>query len=230
MFRFINIFFEKNFLRDIDIIYTVMVVSRAPDTPSIAHTHIKDMLDWGHITLIVPEIVIIETLRRIPILIDGIGNELKQMIETLEKSYWINVEAKDKKYKEMTKSAISSFREYREILNNNKDDYIRGSLIRVNKLFDHENSIKIETEEKLLSQVLKRKIYKKCPFHRNDPSYQDALIIETLIKIKEYLSINENDQIFFITKNYRDFSEGKDKRGVFTHTLSKILNLLDWRK
>ncbi|KAA1180932.1 PIN domain-containing protein [Paenibacillus sp. B2(2019)] len=97
-------------------IYLDMVVSRAPDAPSIAHSHIKDLLDWGDVSLIIPEIVVVETLRRIPVLIEGIGVELKQTIATLDKSYWINVESKDRKYKDMTKRTISSLREYSDIL------------------------------------------------------------------------------------------------------------------
>ncbi|WP_188114707.1 PIN domain-containing protein [Paenibacillus sp. B2(2019)] len=109
-------------------------------------------------------------------------------------------------------------------LERNKEKYIRGSINRVNRLFNNTNSIKIETDEKLLSRVFRRKVFKKCPLHRNDPSYQDALIIETLISIKDYIPLNEEDRIFFITKNFKDFSASKDKRETFHPHIEEDLN------
>ena len=63
-----------------------------------------------------------------------------------------------------------------------------------------------------MDKVIKRKIYKKAPFHKVEKeSYGDGIIAETLININQFITISENDAIYFVTGNYKDFSDSNKK-------------------
>ncbi|CEP83713.1 Uncharacterised protein [[Clostridium] sordellii] len=69
---------------------------------------------------------------------------------------------------------------------------------------------------------MQRSIYKKRPFHyggkdKDKNSTADAVIIESLINIKSLININNEDYIFFISRNPADFSADKGQNKNVLH-------------
>lgn len=94
----------------------------------------------------------------------------------------------------------------------NDKQYINDATQKITELMQYKNVFRIEENSNLLLNVQKRKLYKLCPFHIEDKeSWADALIIETLINIRDFIEIKDGDQIYFITRNHKDFSKGKSK-------------------
>lgn len=94
-----------------------------------------------------------------------------------------------------------------------KEEYLQEVKSLIKKIFEHKNCIVIEDTEQLRSLCLKRRIYKKAPFHiEKKESYADGIIVETLLHISEFVSIRQNDSIIFVTGNTEDFSSAENKR------------------
>ncbi|WP_427052385.1 PIN domain-containing protein [Paenibacillus sp. TC-CSREp1] len=190
-------------------IYLDMLFSRTKLSPPETISRLDSLLKWGTARLIVPEIVVIETQRNINNLVCNIDINVRNMINLMEESYWINTEHELPKYKNTVKETVKSLREYKVRLDNNKENYIKGLNINVSSLFDMGTIIK--TDNDLIASVQKRKLFKKAPLHTNKDSSQDALIVETLLNIKKYVDILPDDEIYFISKNYSDFSKSKSE-------------------
>ena len=57
-----------------------------------------------------------------------------------------------------------------------------------------------------MDMVLKRKIYKRAPFHKvKKESNGDGVIIESLININQFVAINEKDIIFLLLEIIKIF-------------------------
>ena len=80
----------------------------------------------------------------------------------------------------------------------------------------------------LLQAAWRRKIYKRAPSHKeNKESNGDALIAETLINIKNYITLSGDDKIYFISRNIEDFSQsdGKEARSnLHRHLIEDLGN------
>ncbi|MGV2788006.1 hypothetical protein GNF98_20450, partial [Clostridium perfringens] len=131
-----------------------MVISRTNESPPEARKYLDDILRWDTMALIVPEVVIIETKRNIPKLVDDIAVDVNNMIETLNNSHWLNIEYELPKYKGLVRETTKSLHEYRERLINNRENYIKGLNLLVSRLF--EKAIIVKTDEKLIYKVNKR--------------------------------------------------------------------------
>lgn len=199
-----------------------MVLSRTETSPPETISRLDSILRWDTASLIVPEIVIIETRRNISKLVNGIDGNVKNMIKLLEESYWINTQSELPKYKNTVKETVKSLREYKVRIEGKKEKYIRGLNVKVNRLFD--KAIVIKTDNDLISNVLKRKLFKKSPVHTDKDSDQDALIVETLLNIRNYVDLQSDDEIYFISKNYKDFSQSKAESQMFHEDIQKDLD------
>ncbi|MDZ5609136.1 hypothetical protein U2I54_19220 [Bacillus pseudomycoides] len=81
------------------------------------------------------------------------------------------------------------------------------------KLFQHEHTLIVDETEELVFKASQRQIHKLRPFHygKDKDSMADSIIIETLINIQDLISFNNDDQVYFISRNTEDFSEQGDK-------------------
>lgn len=97
--------------------------------------------------------------------------------------------------------------------------YIRQT---IELLFNHKNTIAIDDED-LMPRVLKRKIYKRAPFHKElKESYGVGTITETLINIKHMVQINAEDKIYFVTGNYKDFADTENNDNLHPHIVDDL--------
>lgn len=199
-------------------IYLDSIVLRNKSNKAEIYEYLIKLLEYGEIRLIVPEIVINEVFNHVDNEINKIGDNLKEIRSRAKGLYWINHVEELKSFDNSISDVKKCLNEISDKYDNNKERYKTEYLERLNKIFNHKNTIKIKEDQTILNAALTRKIYKKMPFHLNDvekDSMADAIIIETLINFRPSTGISADDKIYFISKNWRDFSADKDNKNVF---------------
>ncbi|WP_149093865.1 PIN domain-containing protein [Paenibacillus terrae] len=202
-------------------IYFDFIIHRTKENPPESFRYFEDLIVWGDTQLIVPEIVVVEANRRIEQMVDSIGGNLKNISKELNKSYWFSFDTTgNQDFNSEISNINTNLNEFLNTFNKRKSAYIRVAKTKINSIFDR--SFLIKTDDELLNNTMKRKMFKQCPFHRDSESYGDALILETLLNIKKYLQIEPEDKIYFISRNHRDFSDSKDKDRLHNDILIEI--------
>ena len=203
----------KYILLDTNIIIDMVIDRRHQVTDALLESFIK-LLDFDEIKLVVPEIVKVETKRHLEDELSLVGNQIKKAKEAIDELYGIaaysiaglNIE----EYK--TKSKAELVKAY-DMYQRNEEHYKADLNNTVDLLFCHINSVVILIDEFLSNAVLKRRIYKKAPFHiETKESYGDGVITETLINLGRYIPLAPDDEIYFVTGNYKDFCVSKTNR------------------
>lgn len=194
-------------------IFIDMIINRKHNVSGkLVEAFIK-LLDFDEIKLIIPSIVVHETNKHIDEQLDEVGKKIKSAIKALDEIYGINgyeidgLEIKD--YKKNSKKQLTELFEKYE---RNKSEYLRELKAIIKKIFEHPNCIIVEDTELLRSLCLKRRIYKRAPFHHEKKeSYADGMIVETLVHILDYITLGKEDSLTFVTGNTSDFSQGTTK-------------------
>lgn len=199
-------------LLDTNIIIDMVVDRRNQIDNKLLNKFLK-LLEFDEIKLIVPEIVKTETYRHLDKEIDNVGIQIQKVLDDIGKLYGVStleIEGLDlsvykKNARKELNAALTLFESKREAY---KDDIFKS----IDLIFNHKNCIQIE-DISLMDMVLKRKIYKKVPFHRVEKeSNGDGVITESLININQFITVNEKDIIYFVTGNYKDFSNPEKKK------------------
>ena len=199
-------------LLDTNIIIDMVVDRRNQIDNKLLNKFLK-LLEFDEIKLIVPEIVKTETYRHLDKEIDNVGIQIQKVLDDIGKLYGVStleIEGLDlsvykKNARKELNAALTLFESKREAY---KDDIFKS----IDLIFNHKNCIQIE-DISLMDMVLKRKIYKKAPFHRVEKeSNGDGVITESLININQFITVNEKDIIYFVTGNYKDFSNPEKKK------------------
>ena len=189
-------------------IYLDMVVSRNQTHKPEAYEQMKKLLDYGEIKLVVPSIVRREVERHINSEIEKIYTHLKIVKKNVESLYWINNINEMKIYKEKIPNASKAIKELKNLFETNKEKYILDAIKLFENLFSHKNAILLDETTDILFKAQLRQLHKKRPFHYNDQgkdSLADAVIIESLIEYTNN-SLLDNEHMYFITRNTKDFS------------------------
>lgn len=189
-------------------VYIDMFVSRNGNHKPETYKNLKDLLDTGEISLLVPQIVIAETFRHVDSEIEKLQNNIKEAKKLLNNIYWVNSTVELEKFDSFLNPAKENIKALVEEFKRNKNEYKKEFRKRLNQLFYHDNSIILKENEEIMYKANQRGLYKKRPFHFNKPnkdSLPDSVIIETLINIKSCADL-EIDLIVFISTNPKDFS------------------------
>ena len=182
-------------LLDTNIIIDMVVDRRNQIDNKLLNKFLK-LLEFDEIKLIVPEIVKTETYRHLDKEIDNVGIQIQKVLDDIGKLYGVStleIEGLDlsvykKNARKELNAALTLFESKREAY---KDDIFKS----IDLIFNHKNCIQIE-DISLMDMVLKRKIYKKAPFHRVEKeSNGDGVITESLININQFITVNEKDII-----------------------------------
>ena len=194
-------------------IFLDMLIDRKNQVSNKLVESFEKLLDYDEIKVVVPAIVIHETHKHIDQELNQVRGKLDIAIKNIEALYGVNAYTVDglniKEYKKKSKKELQ---DAIDMFDRNKDAYHTEIINLIDKIFSHENTIVIPENEKLISLCMRRRIYKKAPFHIDKKeSYADGVITETLINIKDTININDDDNIFFVTGNYSDFSEAGDR-------------------
>ena len=207
-------------------IYLDMVVYRNKENPPKSYDYLLKLLEFDQVKLIIPKIVITEVKRHLEDEIDKVGENLKSLKNSVKGIYWISntedVQNFDAKVKMLSKTVNQVLDEFEKNNLNYKNEFKD----KLEKIFSNKNNILLDETQELIFNVNKRMIYKLCPFHiKGKESFADALILETLINIKKFIELRDEDEIFFITKNYKDFSKSKESKAeVHPHILESLIN------
>jgi rubrerythrin len=170
------------------------------------------LLDHDKVKIILPAIIETEIKRHIASEIHNVGNLVRKAKTSINQIYWINHVEEIKKYNEKIKPLNQTLGNMVDEFSKNEERYINDAAQKITELMQYKNVIRIEENSGLLLNVQKRKLYKLCPFHIEDKeSWADAMIIETLINIGDFIEIKDEDQIYFVTRNHKDFSKGNSK-------------------
>lgn len=212
-------------------IYIDMIVARSKSHKSNSYDYLKKLLEHGEITLLVPKIVKTEVFRYIDSEISKVGTRLSKIKKEFEGAYWFNHTEELEWFEEKSKSMNKNFKELDEKFIKNREEFENVFKDKINYLFENKNCIQIEENENIIHKAIQRRIYKIKPFHydsknENKDSTADAVIIETLINIGDMITIERDDTIIFISRNWKDFSD--DNKKELLH--EDIQNSLDEKK
>lgn len=205
-------------------IYLDLIVDRRHNVSSNLVSNFKNLLDFDEIKLVVPQIVVHEVKKHLETQFLSVGKTLDEAISSIDKIHDIcglstgtlNAELHKKEARKQIKSLQEKFA-------NNKDVYLESITELIETIFTHNNCIIVDDDDKIRSLCLKRRIYKKAPFHIDGKeSFADGTIAVTLIHLKEYIDFSEQDSIIFVTGNTSDFSEKGNKRVLHKDILEDL--------
>lgn len=199
-------------------IYLNIIVNRRKDINQSLIENFMKLLKYGEIKLIVPSLVRHEVYKHMEEEINKVKFDLEHNIKSLKQLYWINgLSDADATVdiESIKKEAIAPLNTTLTTFDQNANNYKDSAKLLLDKIFEDENTLIIEDDSPLITQALQRQIYKKAPCHIDGKnSAGDALIAAVLINLPNYIpSLNEdvtNSTVYFVTDNYKDFSNGKE--------------------
>lgn len=110
-----------------------------------------------------------------------------------------------------------------EMFQSRKSDYKNELFNTIKMVFEHRNSNIITDDDFLNNLVMRRRIYKKAPFHKEQKdSFADGLITETLVNVEKFIEIKVDDIIYFVTGNYTDFFDTGNKDMLHPHIIEDL--------
>lgn len=173
------------------------------------------------IRIILPEIVSFEVYKHLDSEIKNIKERIHEQKKSIDKLYWFpHSEIDIEEYKKRAKQPLTELLEDYE---KKETDYKDKVYKIIDDIFKNDKTIVIKSDSDLNSEVLKRKIFKKAPLHiDNKESLADALIIETLINLKKYVTLQDDDRIYFVTRNTSDFSSKNDKKELHPEIIEDL--------
>ncbi|EJR94339.1 PIN domain-containing protein [Bacillus mycoides] len=194
-------------------IYIDMLVARYQAHKPESYRHLMKLLNHGEVRLIVPNIVKTEVFRHLDNEIGKIGNTIKGIKSKINSLYWINHIEEIEQFNQKLKPVKNGINDITHGFEQNQSIYIKNAMDLFDKLFQHEHTLIVDETEELVFKASQRQIHKLRPFHygKDKDSMADSIIIETLINIQDLISFNNDDQVYFISRNTEDFSEQGDK-------------------
>ena len=214
----------KYILLDTNIIIDMVVDRKNQMSSDLLESFIK-LLDYDEIKLIVPEIVEFETYKHLQSELEQVGKNIQEVMDKIKELYGVtaykidglNIEEYKKESRKQLNQALNMFL-------GQKEDYKNELFNTIKMVFEHRNSIRIADDGFLNTLVMKRRIYKKAPFHKEKKeSYADGLITETLINLKKYIELKKSDKIYFVTGNFKDFCDMiNDKNRLHPHIIEDL--------
>lgn len=205
-------------------IYLDMLVDRRGDVSSELVTIFRRLLDFDEINLIIPSIVEFEVKKHIDEQLRGVAVKIKDAISAVEKVYDIcGCSSGGLQAKEHKKHAKKELTVMKEQFRLNQDLYRKELGGLVDDLFKHKNSTIINDDDKIRSLCMKRKIYKRAPFHIDGKdSFADGTILEILLNLSDYFTVESGSTVIFVTGNTTDFSDKDNKDEFHNHIIEDI--------
>lgn len=173
------------------------------------------------IRIILPEIVSFEVYKHLDSEIKNIKEKIHEQKKSIDKLYWFpHSEIDIEEYKKRAKKPLTELLEDYE----KKENKYKNKVYKIiDDIFKSNKTVVIKSDSYLNNEVFKRKIFKKAPLHiDNKESLADALIIETLINLKKYIFLHDEDRIYFVTRNTRDFSSKENKKELHSEIVEDL--------
>lgn len=181
------------------------------------------LLDFDEIKLVVPEIIKTETYRHLNEEINNVGKQIEKVLDNIGNLYGVStLEMEGLDLSVYKKKARKELNDALTLFDSKREAYKADIFKSIDLIFSHKNCIQIE-DISLMDMVLKRKIYKRAPFHKVEKeSNGDGVITESLININQFVAVNEKDIIYFVTGNYKDFSNPNKKSELHPDILEDL--------
>ncbi|SFD31550.1 PIN domain-containing protein [Ruminococcus albus] len=171
-----------------------------------------NLINYDEVKIILPSVVKTETYRNLDDEFNKVKKNIDSVMKAIDDLYGVstqNIPALD--ISEYKKKARLELYNVQVQFDKNKEAYLKDIKLVINNLFSHRNTIFLD-DEVLMSKIQKRRVHKRAPFHKEaKESYGDAAIIETIINIKEYIDVSIDDTLYFVTGNFKDFSDPDNK-------------------
>lgn len=209
-------------LLDTNIIIDMVVDRRNQINNKLLNKFLK-LLDFDEIKLVVPEIIKTETYRHLNEEINNVGKQIEKVLDNIGNLYGVStLEMEGLDLSVYKKKARKELNDALTLFDSKREAYKADIFKSIDLIFSHKNCIQIE-DISLMDMVLKRKIYKRAPFHKVEKeSNGDGVITESLININQFVDVNEKDIIYFVTGNYKDFSNPNKKSELHPDILEDL--------
>ena len=209
-------------LLDTNIIIDMVVDRRNQINNKLLNKFLK-LLDFDEIKLVVPEIIKTETHRHLNEEINNVGKQIEKVLDNIGNLYGVStLEMEGLDLSVYKKKARKELNDALTLFDSKREAYKADIFKSIDLIFSHKNCIQIE-DISLMDMVLKRKIYKRAPFHKVEKeSNGDGVITESLININQFVAVNEKDIIYFVTGNYKDFSNPNKKSELHPDILEDL--------
>lgn len=209
-------------LLDTNIIIDMVVDRRNQINNKLLNSFIK-LMDYNEIKLVVPEIIKTEVYRNLEVEFTSVGKKIQEVLDNIKGLYGVStLTIEGLNLTDYKKNARKELNEALAKFESNKSKYKEDIFDTVDTMLSHKNCVQLK-DISLMDKVLKRKIYKRAPFHKvKKESNGDGVITETLININDFISINTEDIICFVTGNYKDFSDSTDKNSLHNEIVDDL--------
>ncbi|RDU24181.1 PIN domain-containing protein [Anaerosacchariphilus polymeriproducens] len=180
-------------------------------------------MNYDEIKLVVPEIIKTEIYRNLEVEFASVGKKIQEVLDNIKDLYGVStLTVEGLNLTDYKKNAIKELNEALTKFESNKSKYKEDIFDTVDMMLSHKNCVQLK-DISLMDKVLKRKIYKRAPFHKVEKeSNGDGVITETLININDFISITIEDIICFVTGNYKDFSDPENKNSLHNDILTDL--------
>jgi predicted nucleic acid-binding protein len=205
-------------------IFLDMLVDRKNQVSSKLVESFEKLLDFNEIKLIVPSIVVFETYKHIDEEFNKVSTNLKKVIKNIDELYGVNAyKVNGLDIKDFKKKSKKELQDASDMFDKNKATYLKDLKRLIDKVFSHRNTFTINEDDNLKQACYVRQMYKKAPLHiEGKDSTADGMIMETLINIQNYITINEDSELFFVSGNCADFSDKDNKEVLHPHIVEDL--------
>lgn len=213
----------KYVLLDTNIVIDMVVDRRHQMSGKLLESFIK-LLDYNEIKLIIPKIVEFETYKHLEEELEQVGKNIQSVMDKIKDLYGIETyQIAGLDIEEYKKESRKQLNQALEMFQSRKSDYKNELFNTIKMVFEHRNSNIITDDDFLNNLVMRRRIYKKAPFHKEQKdSFADGLITETLVNVEKFIEIKVDDIIYFVTGNYTDFSDTGNKDMLHPHIIEDL--------
>lgn len=195
-------------------IYINLCLKRAETVTAPCLISLSELLNTNQIKIVLPKIIKIEFLRNIEpefknskIFLRGVINQIDKIV--------LPHDIPDK-LRQKTKNNL------REILSKFKNITIQEQIKPILDIMEHKNTVSVPTTDALILKAFRRVVEKQAPSH-NKRSEADCLIVESIISY--FSTIDDKEEVFFITDNKTDFANPEKPEEVHPHLLPSFNDL-----
>lgn len=197
-------------------IYVNLIMIRDDKQNSELIDKIEELITGQEIILLIPDLIKSEFERTI----ETYSEKIKILPKfDFQKSGWNLIN---------TQKNIIIMKEISDFLDKKRKEIIKENTENINelrrkiiKIFDL--GLQLKFKDKLLINALKSAIYVMPPCHeKRFEASADSLILEFLIDFIDSKKFNVSDEIIFVTRNYKDFSDNKNITNMNSKILEKI--------
>lgn len=199
-------------------IYLDMVIWRHDSVPPETLEYLLFVLKNPDVRLILPDIVVSEFDRNVKQVFEQCKQRLNMAHEYLSAVIFPRIEEVNA-FRADQKDMLQRLAKWKDRIKNGAYDYIE----RFQQISSGPNVIKVTTWSAILEGIIRRRLFKRAPCHHDGKVCDaDAALIEILLRLPEIVHPETIDTVTFISRNTKDFTDGKNKRAFHPDILEDL--------